>query len=121
MYLCTCVIGVSIFASLYNFSIGFWNCSECVVNEVFNLIMYTRFQHDFYITRCSCRLTVSRRVPLVKQVLPTFPENLTSLVFNEVHVAESSVFCVAFYGVFFVLLSVLFLDIVIVCLSINNL
>jgi hypothetical protein len=56
----------------------------------------------------------------VKQVLPTLPENLTSLVFNEFHVAESSVFCVAFYGVFFVLLSVLFLDIVIVCLSINN-
>ena len=56
----------------------------------------------------------------MKQVLPTLPENLTSLVFNEFHVAESSVFCVAFYGVFFVLLSVLFLDIVIVCLSINN-
>ena len=82
--------------------------------------MYTRLQHDFYITRWSCRLTVSRRVPPVKQVLPTLPENLTSLVLNEVHVAESSVFCVAFYGVFFVLLSVLFLDIVIVCLSINN-
>jgi hypothetical protein len=46
----------------------------------------------------------------VKQVLPTLPENLASLVFNEVHVAESSVFCVAFYRVFFVLLSALLLD-----------
>ena len=92
----------------------------CSKQNIPLLFMYPRFQHDFDITRCSCRLTVSRRVPLVKQVLPTLPENLTSLVFNEFHVAESSVFCVAFYGVFFVLLSVLFLDIVIVCLSINN-
>jgi len=44
-----------------------------------------------------CVTTVTRWVPLVEQELPTIPEHLSSsLVFSEVRVAQSLVFCVVF-------------------------
>ena len=56
---------------------------------------YTGVQHDFHIKWCSCRVTVKRRVSLVKQELIFLLEHLSSLpVFSGVRVARSLVFCV---------------------------
>jgi hypothetical protein len=58
---------------------------------------------------CSCRLTVTRRVALVEQVLRTLPEHLRlSPVFSVVSVAQSSVFCVVFCRSLFVPLCLFF-------------
>jgi hypothetical protein len=67
-------------------------------------VTYTGVQHDFHIRWCSCRLTVTRRVPLVKQEMLTLPEHLSSiLVFSDVRVAQSLVFCIMFCRSSFVL------------------
>jgi hypothetical protein len=61
------------------------------------LFTHTGVQHDFHIRRCSCRLTVTRRVPLVEQELLTLSEHLSSPpVFSGVCVTQSFVLCVCF-------------------------
>ena len=63
------------------------------------LFTHTGVQHDFHITWCSCRLTVTRRVSHVEQELLSLPEHPSSPpVFSGVRVALSLVFCVMFCG-----------------------
>jgi len=42
------------------------------------LYTYAYVQHGFDITWCSCRLTITRRMPIVKWDLLTLPHNLHS-------------------------------------------
>jgi hypothetical protein len=68
------------------------------------LFTHTGVQNDFHIRRCSCRLTVTRRVPLVEQELLTLSEHLGSPpVLSGVRVARSLIFCVMFCSSLFVL------------------
>ena len=59
------------------------------------LFMHTDFQRDFHIRRCSCRLTVTRRVAHVKQKLLTLPEHMSSTPFfwDGVHIDQSGYLC----------------------------
>ena len=87
--------------SLYNDDLFVFTPICCVGGSCFICYLYlftfTGVQHDFHLTWCSCLLTTTRRVSLVKQELSTLPEHLiTTPVFNVVHVAESLVFCVVF-------------------------
>ena len=42
------------------------------------LFTYTGVQHEYHITRCSCSLTVTRRVAHVEQKLLDRPDHLSS-------------------------------------------
>ena len=44
-----------------------------------NVFTYTDIQHDVNIRRCSCRLAITWRVPLVVQELLTLPNHVSSL------------------------------------------
>ena len=82
-----------------------WNI--CITNDhgyVQLVNAFRSFPHSRLITGFVTRLT--RRVPLVEQVLPTLPEHLRSPpVFSGVCVTRSLVFCVVFCRSLFVLLS----------------
>jgi hypothetical protein len=55
---------------------------------------YTGFQFDFHITCCWFRLTVTRRVPLMEQKLPTFPAHHSFVCIRDVQsLAFFVVFC----------------------------
>ena len=61
------------------------------------LFTYTGVQHDFHITSCSRRLTVTRRAPPLEQELLTLTEHMCSPpVLSAVRVAQYLVFCVVF-------------------------
>lgn len=54
--------------------------------------------HDFCITWCSCRLTITRRLPLVGQLMSPFMLHLSSAPpFSGVHDAQSVVYHVVFF------------------------
>jgi len=61
--------------------------------------------HDFHVRCCSCRLTVTLRLSLVKQELPILPERPSSLPsLSEVHIAQIfSCLCNVFIRSLFVL------------------
>jgi hypothetical protein len=66
---------------------------------LYYLYLYTYFdvRHNFHISWCWCRLTVTPPVSLVSQDLLTFPEHMSSLLISSgVRVARSVVFCVVF-------------------------
>ena len=70
------------------------------------LFTYTGVQPDLHIRWCSCRLTVTRRVPIVEQKLLTQTQHSSSpLVFSGLCVARSIVFWVVLCRSLFVLLS----------------
>jgi hypothetical protein len=64
------------------------------------LFTNTGLQHDFKIRWCSCRLAITRRVPLVETKLLTLPEHTSSAlpVCIGVCVTQSLLFCVVFCG-----------------------
>jgi len=66
--------------SLYNDVLLVFIPISCVGGSCFIsyvcLFTFTGDQHDFHFTWCSCLLTITRKVPLVKQELPTLPEHL---------------------------------------------
>jgi hypothetical protein len=66
------------------------------------LFTYTGVQHDFHITRCSYRLTVTRGVTSVAGT--AYPSGVLTFtaVISVVHVAQSLVFCVVFCKLLFV-------------------
>jgi len=77
---------------------------SCFIYVIFYLFTHTGVQHDFHVTWCLCRLTVTRRVSLVEQEPLNLPEHQSSLpVYIGVRVAWSSVFCVTFCRSMFVL------------------
>ena len=68
-------------------------------------ILYTCAQQDFHIRWCSCRSTVTRRVPLVEQELLTLSGLLSSARFIVGFLFDQSlIFCVVFCISMFVLL-----------------
>ena len=75
----------------------------CIYLCYLYLFTYIGVQHDFNITWCSCRLTVTR-VSHVEDELLTLPEHLSSPpVFSEVRVVGSLVVCVCpdyIFGIF---------------------
>ena len=66
-----------------------------------HVLAFTGVQHGVHIGRCSCRLTNTPRVPLVKQELHSLPEHMSApAVFNGVCVAQSfSFLCSVLYSV----------------------
>jgi hypothetical protein len=68
--------------------------------------MHTGVQRDFHIRRCSCRLTVTRRVAHAMQELLTLSEHMSSTLFFGVgFTLINLVICVMFCRSLFVLLS----------------
>ena len=60
-----------------------------------DMATYIAAQHDHHVTRCSCRLKVTRQVSLVEQELLTLPGYLSSPpVFSRVRIAQSLVLCI---------------------------
>jgi len=86
------------------------------------LDLWTDVLHDVNIRRCSCRLTVTQRAPLVEQELLNLPVTRVHLRFmvTGFDVVQSLVFCAAICISLFVLLSFFCLGIAlsIVCPSI---
>ena len=52
--------------------------SSCFLNVVCIKFMHLGVQHNFHIRRCSCNLTLARRLSRVEQVPLTLPEHLSS-------------------------------------------
>jgi hypothetical protein len=61
-----------------------------------DLFTHVAVQRDFHISWCSCRLTVTRRMPLVEQELFHPPKHPSSSIFCDVRVSQSVVFCAVF-------------------------
>ena len=74
------------------------------------LSMYNGVWQNFFIKWWSCRLTVTRLVPLVEQELLTFWSSTAPMGFGGVHVTQSLVLCIVFYRLLLV-----FFDHCIVC------
>ena len=81
--------------SLYNDVLFVFTPICCVEGSC--SICYLYLLYDFHFTWCSCLLTITRKVPLVKQELSTLLQHLIATpVVSVVHVAEFLVFCVVF-------------------------
>jgi hypothetical protein len=73
-----------------------------------NLFTYSGFEHDFNIKSYSCCLILPRRLPIIKQIMPTPPEYLgLSRFYRSNDGAQFLVFCVAFCWPLFVLLVII--------------
>ena len=80
-----------------------FNSNTMLVTCYLYLFVYTGVQCDFHIRWCSCHSTVTRRMSLVEQELPTLPEHPSSSpVLSGIHVALSLVFFVMFCKSLFV-------------------